>query len=98
MLLPAGSVTHSTPYNNLTLYNLTANTGEASERGFALFPASEAPCARLARPAAPAVPALLRPGWLRSNTLPRRGQRSCWHAFTTARRWRPDSKTYCLTV
>lgn len=36
-----GSVTHSTPYNNLTLYNLTANTGEASERGFALFPANQ---------------------------------------------------------
>ncbi|KAL4428429.1 hypothetical protein ABPG75_002518 [Micractinium tetrahymenae] len=36
-----GSVTHSTPYNNLTLYNLTANTAEAPERGFALFPANQ---------------------------------------------------------
>ncbi|KAL4439234.1 hypothetical protein ABPG77_004136 [Micractinium sp. CCAP 211/92] len=36
-----GSVTHSTPYNNLTLYNLTANTGEAPARGFAVFPANQ---------------------------------------------------------
>jgi hypothetical protein len=37
----AGTVVHSTPYNNLTLFNLTANTGEAPARGFAIFPASK---------------------------------------------------------
>lgn len=36
-----GSVTHSTPYNNLTLFNLTANEGTAEARGFAIFPSSE---------------------------------------------------------
>jgi hypothetical protein len=36
-----GTVVHSTPYNNLTLFNLTANTGEAPARGFAIFPASQ---------------------------------------------------------
>jgi hypothetical protein len=32
---------HSTPYNNLTLFNLTANNGEAATRGFGVFPSSE---------------------------------------------------------
>ncbi len=36
-----GSVTHSTPYNNLTLFNLTANEGTAEARGLAIFPSSE---------------------------------------------------------
>ncbi|KAI3439137.1 hypothetical protein D9Q98_001545 [Chlorella vulgaris] len=36
-----GSVTHSTPYNNLTLFNLTANEGTAEARGFAIFPSNQ---------------------------------------------------------
>lgn len=46
---------HSTPYNNLTLFNLTANTGEAPARGFAVFPASEAPTRSVTTAATPAA-------------------------------------------